>query len=74
VLVGDGVAVPVPLLVDGAGELGAGLWLDDGAVGEGPPGVGEGPAGAGEGDTWAGPLAGPAGCVGLPGRPELPGL
>ena len=65
------VAVAVALLLDGAGELGDGLWLDDGAEGDGdgPPGTGDVPPGEGEGegDAGAGPLAGPAGCAGLPG-------
>jgi hypothetical protein len=66
------VAVAVALL-DGAGELGDGLWLDGEGDGEGPPGTGDVPPGEGEGNTWAGPLAGPAGCAGLPGLLCPPG-
>src|SRR5208282_5378803 len=40
----EGLLVGVPVLVDGAGELGELRWLDDGALGEGdPPGPGEPP-------------------------------
>ena len=65
----EGLLVGVPVLVDGAGELGELRWLDDGALGEGdPPGPGE-PPGPDDGEP-PGPGEGePPG----PGEGEPPG-